>query len=138
MATVLNVDKREKRKEEEKREKMEQRQKQKKEIRKRKEVEDQKKAERKRERELARKEKEKIKQSRGIKSKQAAQSATHSGSKSSNDECVCPTCNDTYREDSEENDSEIWIECECCGRWYHLNCAGVQEDDDFICELCCS
>ena len=37
--------------------------------------------------------------------------------------------------------SEIWIECELCGQWYHLECTTLQvdnvtEDIDFISKEC--
>ena len=49
-------------------------------------------------------------------------------------ECICLRCDGSYEEDSETD--ETWIEYESCGKWYHLECAGVQENDDSIYQLC--
>ena len=39
------------------------------------------------------------------------------------DDGICPECEDSVT-------NEVWIECECCGQWYHLQCAEVQEPED--------
>ena len=100
------------RKEEEKREKAKLKEKQKEERKKKREEQEQMKAERKRGR---------VRQEQ----KQAEED---------NDECICPKCKLAYEEETEQ--SETWIECENCGRWYHLQCAGVVEDSEFYCPLC--
>lgn len=115
---------------EEKSEKMRQREQQKAEQRRRKEEQDQKKAERKRKREEEKEEKEqKRKKKTNARFKQQERKET-----SADEECFCSTCDGKYNEESEIE--ETWIECEKCGRWYHLECAGVQEEEDFVCHLC--
>ena len=55
------------------------------------------------------------------------------------EECECPICNIPYSDECET--STIWIECEVCGKWYHLECTGLEientsEDIEFICQFC--
>ena len=105
-------------KEEEKREKAEQREKARK-----KKIEEQEKAERKKKEKLDKQPRQK----RGKSKRQKFSSPD-------DEEYICPECQGVYSEETE--DSEVWIEYESCEQWYHLECAGVQEDDDFICQLC--
>uniref|UniRef100_A0A1X7UEV0 HTH CENPB-type domain-containing protein n=1 Tax=Amphimedon queenslandica TaxID=400682 RepID=A0A1X7UEV0_AMPQE len=111
-----------KKKEEERKEKAEQRERKREEQRQKKEMEEQMKAERKKTRELK----------KAMQRKKQSQPATLS--QHTDDECICRECGGKYEEDNEIN--EIWIECESCKLWYHLNCTGVKEDDDFFCCIC--
>lgn len=47
---------------------------------------------------------------------------------------VCGLC--LREEDSNSQSLVKWIECELCGAWYHESCAGVNEEDAFICNIC--
>ena len=107
-----------------------QREKQKEEQRKKKQEQEQKKAERKRKRE----EEKEAKEQKKRKTKASARSKQQESDETSADECICPKCDEKYDEASET--TETWIECEVCGRWYHLECAGVDEEDDFVCQSC--
>ncbi|KAH8339623.1 hypothetical protein KR067_011866 [Drosophila pandora] len=47
---------------------------------------------------------------------------------------VCQIC-----ENKNETASENWVQCDVCGRWYHFECAGVEDDiesKDWSCDFC--
>ncbi|XP_043066490.1 uncharacterized protein [Drosophila bipectinata] len=47
---------------------------------------------------------------------------------------VCRIC-----ENKNETASENWVQCDVCGRWYHFECAGVEDDiesKDWSCDYC--
>ena len=53
------------------------------------------------------------------------------------EEFWCSTCKKRYEEKTTKE--EIWIECELCLRWFHINCVEVKEDfipDIFVCYSC--
>ncbi|KAF9406802.1 hypothetical protein HW555_012941 [Spodoptera exigua] len=46
----------------------------------------------------------------------------------------CMYCEEVY-----SGSIEGWISCSLCGRWAHISCAGIDDDDDeaiHICEFC--
>lgn len=54
---------------------------------------------------------------------------------------VCQKC---FQEETSGDDDVDWIECDTCGKWYHLECVGLdplsidQADETFfVCESCC-
>ena len=121
----------------------EERQQQREERKKEKELEKaRKKEEQQRQREDRRKKKEiqeKEKEERRKRRKKGKEQQKKSEKSSDETECKCPICKVVYTEDSEI--SEVWIECELCGQWYHLECTTLQVDDvtediDFICREC--
>lgn len=49
------------------------------------------------------------------------------------DDEECFYCKEVY---SKSKDDEGWIRCETCKNWAHEECAGWDEDDEFVCEFC--
>ena len=63
-----------------------------------------------------------------------------SSSESSTTVTICPICLGMYTEDA---DSSVWVECECCNKWLHLNCTTIPlklhrrlDTLKFVCQLC--
>ena len=48
--------------------------------------------------------------------------------KETDDGCRCPECDEEYNDECD--DSEVWIECESCYKWYNLNCTTQQLNDN--------
>ena len=50
----------------------------------------------------------------------------------SDSEAECPECGLLYGEDD-----SLWIQCDACGAWWDVNCAGVSDiPDSFVCRKC--
>lgn len=49
------------------------------------------------------------------------------------DDELCLYCNDSYL-NSKPN--EGWARCQNCGKWAHEACGGIEENEDFICDIC--
>ena len=117
--------------------KKEERQQQREERRKKKEQQEKEKARKKEERQKEQRRKKEQKEKEKEQRKKKEQKKAEQDS--TDEECECPICNIPYSDECDT--STIWIECEVCGRWYHLECTGLQieqasEDIEFICKFC--
>lgn len=49
-------------------------------------------------------------------------------------DAACIYCNELY---SKARHGELWIQCQVCNQWCHIDCAGVEKKVKmFTCELC--
>ena len=64
-----------------------------------------------------------------------------SSSESATTVTICPVCFGMYAEN--EASSVMWVECECCNKWLHLDCTTIPrrlyrrlDSLKFVCQLC--
>ena len=89
------------------------------------------KAKRKAEREVKRKVRE---EQKAAKQRQKAKGRGRKAERT--DVYICPACKEQYNDD----ESAIWVECQECASWYHVDCTDIPPEDvrtaSFICDLC--
>lgn len=57
---------------------------------------------------------------------------TDSEDSQSNDE-LCIFCNESY---FNSKPNEGWAQCQRCSKWAHEQCAGIEDEENFICDFC--
>ncbi|KAG5869452.1 hypothetical protein JTB14_027315 [Gonioctena quinquepunctata] len=78
------------------------------------------------------KEKKRQKYTKGKKRRKSRES-NDSSSEDESEEATCIFCSEFYSNSKAE---EGWIRCQHCEGWAHEACAGVGEDEVFICDFC--